>query len=513
MPPWRTRSYAPRAATSSVGPPDERRAGGALDQRRQRHLGQLRRAVPPRRGARRSAASSPATARRRVRSAAVRGTGRRRPARRCDRRPARSGARARARPTRCTDRARRAPGPARRRPGGRRRPRAPMRPRPGRATTARDGGRARRPASRRSGPGASSPGRSRSTCTPGARPSVSRSATSTPVGVVAERAPQRGQRGPQARARRLRVHVRPQVGRDQRARLPAGVQRQPRRAAAAPAGPRARPARTPSRRTRTSSTSCTSYTVRAYNARSAPGVRTDHARDHGAITDAADTRPMRNLARNAAFRRLFAGHATSLFGDRALFVVLGIWTLDLTGSTGAGGLAFGFLAIGGLAAPVAGVIADRFPRRRVLIANDLAAAVLVCALLGRPRRRRRLDHLRGRPRLRLRAAAGERRARRPRRRARRRRPAARRERPAGVGAVRHPHRRAGGGRGAVPGGRRCRRRAAGCRHVPRLGGLPGRPRRARHRRARRPAAAGRAGRRHPPPARRARRCAARFRRS
>jgi MFS family permease len=91
---------------------------------------------------------------------------------------------------------------------------------------------------------------------------------------------------------------------------------------------------------------------------------------------------MRTLARNAAFRRLFAGHATSLFGDRALFVVLGIWTLDLTGSTGAGGLAFGFLAIGGFAAPIAGVIADRFPRRRVLITNDLAAALLVCALLA-----------------------------------------------------------------------------------------------------------------------------------
>jgi MFS family permease len=91
---------------------------------------------------------------------------------------------------------------------------------------------------------------------------------------------------------------------------------------------------------------------------------------------------MRRLAHHPAFRRLFAGHATSLFGDRALFVVLGIWTLDLTGSTGAGGLAFGFLAIGGLFAPVAGVIADRFPRRRVLIANDLCAAALVCALLA-----------------------------------------------------------------------------------------------------------------------------------
>jgi MFS family permease len=90
---------------------------------------------------------------------------------------------------------------------------------------------------------------------------------------------------------------------------------------------------------------------------------------------------MRRLAHHPAFRRLFLGHATSLFGDRALFVVLGIWTLDLTGSTGAGGLAFGFLAIGGLFAPVAGVIADRFPRRRVLIANDLVAAGLVCNLL------------------------------------------------------------------------------------------------------------------------------------
>ena len=49
-----------------------------------------------------------------------------------------------------------------------------------------------------------------------------------PVGVVAERAPQRRQRGPQARAGRLLVHVRPQVGRDQGARLAAGVQRQPR---------------------------------------------------------------------------------------------------------------------------------------------------------------------------------------------------------------------------------------------------------------------------------------------
>jgi hypothetical protein len=44
---------------------------------------------------------------------------------------------------------------------------------------------------------------------------------------------------------------------------------------------------------------------------------------------------MKRLARHRDFRLLFAGHVTSLFGDRALFVVLGIWALELTGSTGA----------------------------------------------------------------------------------------------------------------------------------------------------------------------------------
>jgi MFS family permease len=90
---------------------------------------------------------------------------------------------------------------------------------------------------------------------------------------------------------------------------------------------------------------------------------------------------MKRLARHRDFRLLFAGHVTSLFGDRALFVVLGIWALELTGSTAAGAIAFGSLALAGFLAPAAGVIADRFPRRQVLIGNDLATAVMVLALL------------------------------------------------------------------------------------------------------------------------------------
>jgi MFS family permease len=90
---------------------------------------------------------------------------------------------------------------------------------------------------------------------------------------------------------------------------------------------------------------------------------------------------MKQLAGHPAFRLLFCGYATSIVGDRALFVVLGIWTLELTGSTAAGGLAFAFLALAGFFAPLAGLLADRFPRRRVLVVNDLATAVLVLALL------------------------------------------------------------------------------------------------------------------------------------
>ena len=91
---------------------------------------------------------------------------------------------------------------------------------------------------------------------------------------------------------------------------------------------------------------------------------------------------MQRLARHPAFRLLAAGYIASVFGDRALFVVLGIWTLDLTGSSAAGGLAFACLGLAGLLAPLAGLIADRYPRRAVLIANDLATGAVVLALLA-----------------------------------------------------------------------------------------------------------------------------------
>jgi hypothetical protein len=81
-------------------------------------------------------------------------------------------------------------------------------------------------------------------------------------------------------------------------------------------------------------------------------------------------------------RVLFAGQAMNMFGNSAMLIVLGIWVRDLTGSSGAAGLVFLLLALSSLAAPMVGLLVDRFPRRRVLMLNDLLTGVLVASLAG-----------------------------------------------------------------------------------------------------------------------------------
>jgi MFS family permease len=90
---------------------------------------------------------------------------------------------------------------------------------------------------------------------------------------------------------------------------------------------------------------------------------------------------MRQLLRHHDFRLLYAGRVLSMIGDRALWVALGIWAYDLTGSTGAAGAIYLALAAPALLAPLAGALADRLPRRRLLIGNDLVTAVVVLSLL------------------------------------------------------------------------------------------------------------------------------------
>lgn len=84
---------------------------------------------------------------------------------------------------------------------------------------------------------------------------------------------------------------------------------------------------------------------------------------------------------DSRFRRLFIGNSLSSFGDSALYLSLGIWVKDLTGSSGAAGAIFLVQGLASLAAPFTGSLVDRVPRRPLLIVTNAATAVVVLALL------------------------------------------------------------------------------------------------------------------------------------
>lgn len=78
---------------------------------------------------------------------------------------------------------------------------------------------------------------------------------------------------------------------------------------------------------------------------------------------------------NRNMRVLLAGQTMNMAGNSAMIIVLGIWVKDLTGSSGAAGLIFLLLAATGFLGPVTGLIVDRFPRRPLLMINDLLTGV------------------------------------------------------------------------------------------------------------------------------------------
>lgn len=90
---------------------------------------------------------------------------------------------------------------------------------------------------------------------------------------------------------------------------------------------------------------------------------------------------MRRLLSDRNFRLLAAGQLLNQLGDHAMFLALAIWVKELTGSNSAAGLVFLLFAAPALTAPLLGVYVDRLPRRRVLIATDLATAAVVLTLL------------------------------------------------------------------------------------------------------------------------------------
>jgi MFS family permease len=90
---------------------------------------------------------------------------------------------------------------------------------------------------------------------------------------------------------------------------------------------------------------------------------------------------MRRLLAQRDARLLLVGQTLSFFGDRALYLVLGIWVKSLTGSNAAAGLLFFVLGVPALLAPLAGLLVDRMRRRPLMIAVDLAVGASVLLLL------------------------------------------------------------------------------------------------------------------------------------
>jgi MFS family permease len=88
------------------------------------------------------------------------------------------------------------------------------------------------------------------------------------------------------------------------------------------------------------------------------------------------------LRRNPAFRRLYLAQLISFAGDWfATVALLGV-VLELTGSDAAASLVI-VLQTGGfaIASPIAGVLADRFDRRRLMVIADFARVPVALALI------------------------------------------------------------------------------------------------------------------------------------
>jgi MFS family permease len=89
------------------------------------------------------------------------------------------------------------------------------------------------------------------------------------------------------------------------------------------------------------------------------------------------------LLRRPGFRRLWGVGAVSETGDWLLLIALPVYVLQLTGSTLTTSTVFLVELAGALlASPLAGVLADRWDRRRLLIGASLAQAALLLPLLA-----------------------------------------------------------------------------------------------------------------------------------
>jgi MFS family permease len=100
-----------------------------------------------------------------------------------------------------------------------------------------------------------------------------------------------------------------------------------------------------------------------------------------AITAAPSRARVLRAFRSRNFRLLWTGQAVSMLGDTAFLVALGWRTYALTGSARSLGYVLTLQGVGLLLTVlVGGALADRYDRRRMMLASDLARFGLIAAL-------------------------------------------------------------------------------------------------------------------------------------
>jgi MFS family permease len=89
---------------------------------------------------------------------------------------------------------------------------------------------------------------------------------------------------------------------------------------------------------------------------------------------------VRRLLAHRDARLLVAGQTLSVFGDRAMFLALGVWVKTITGSSAAAGLVFFAYSAPGLVSPLYGVLVDRVRGRPLMIGLNLVGAASLAPL-------------------------------------------------------------------------------------------------------------------------------------
>lgn len=86
------------------------------------------------------------------------------------------------------------------------------------------------------------------------------------------------------------------------------------------------------------------------------------------------------MLRDRALLLLLVATAVTGFGDTVLYLALGIWVKDLTGSSALAGAVFFALGLAALAGPLLGWVVDQMSRKTALVAVNLVMGVVVTSL-------------------------------------------------------------------------------------------------------------------------------------